>query len=171
MLGLIEQIKSDWKAHDRDWTRPGFRAIATHRFGVWRMSVSSKFLRSPLSLIYRFMYRRARNIYGIEIPYTAKVGQRVIIEHQHGVVIHGHCVIGDDCILRQGVTLGIKNLDAPDAAPKLGQRVNVGAGAVILGDITIGDDVQIGANAVVTKDVPSKAVAMGVPATIRFPER
>ncbi len=163
-MTFFAQIKQDWIAHQKDWTRPGFRAIAVYRFGVWRMTVKPKILRAPLSLLYRAMYRRCRNVYGIELPYSATVGQRVIIEHQHGIVIHGNSVIGDDCILRQGVTLGNKTLDRPHDAPTLGNRVNVGAGAKILGAVTIGDDAVIGANAVVLKDVPAGAVAVGIPA-------
>ena len=164
MSKLFDQIKEDWIAHKRDWTRPGFRAIATHRFGVWRMNVNPKLLRAPLSIVYRYLYRKCRNHYGIELPYTASIGRRVVIEHQHGIVIHGQCVIGDDCIIRQGVTLGNKTLDRPEDAPKLGNRVNVGAGAKILGLVTIGDDATIGANAVVVKNVPPGALAMGIPA-------
>ncbi len=164
MMKLFEQIKEDWIAHKRDWTRPGFRAIATHRFGVWRMTVNPKILRAPLSMIYRHLYRKCRNQYGIELPYTASLGRRVVIEHQHGIVIHGQCVIGDDCIIRQGVTLGNKTLDRPTDAPRLGNRVNVGAGAKVLGLLNIGDDATIGANAVVVKDVPPGALAMGIPA-------
>jgi serine O-acetyltransferase len=164
MKQLLCQIKEDYIAHKRDWTRPGFRAIAVYRFGVWRITVNPKFLRAPLSILYRWMYRRCRNVYGIELPYSAKLGRRVIIEHQHGIVIHGNCVIGDDCIIRQGVTLGNKTLDRPHDAPKLGNRVNVGAGAKVLGEVKIGDDASIGANAVVVKDVPPGAIAVGIPA-------
>jgi serine acetyltransferase len=164
MSTLFQQIKEDYIAHKRDWTRPGFRAIATHRFGVWRMKVNPKILRAPLSVVYRYLYRKCRNHYGIELPYTSTIGRRVVIEHQHGIVIHGQCVIGDDCIIRQGVTLGNKTLDRPEDAPRLGNRVNVGAGAKILGLVNIGDDATIGANAVVVKDVPAGALAMGIPA-------
>jgi serine O-acetyltransferase len=163
-MGLLAQIQEDLSAHKHDWTRPGFRAVASHRFGVWRMTVKSKILRAPLSVIYRWMYRKCRNVYGIELPYTVQLGRRVIIEHQHGIVIHGASVIGDDCILRQGVTLGNRSLEKPDEAPKLGNRVNVGAGAKILGAVVIGDDATIGANAVVVKDVPPGALAVGIPA-------
>lgn len=165
-IGLFAQIAEDWRAHGRDWTRPGFRAIAAYRFGAWRMTVRLKVVRAPLSLIYRYLYRKCRNHYGIELPYSAKLGRRVIIEHQSGIVIHGHSEIGDDTIIRQGVTLGNKTLDRPLDAPKLGARVNVGAGAKILGAVTIGDGATIGANAVVVKDVPPGAVAVGIPAMI-----
>jgi serine O-acetyltransferase len=76
-------------------------------------------------------------------------------------------VIGDDCILRQGVTLGNRTLDRPLEAPQLGSRVNVGAGAKLLGAIRVGDDATIGANAVVLAHVPPGALAVGVPAMIR----
>jgi len=165
-FNLWQQIKEDWIAHGRDWTLPGFRAVAVQRFGVWRMKIEPKLLRAPLSLLYRMLYRKIRNIYGIELPYTVQLGRRVIIEHQNGIVIHGYCVIGDDCMIRQGVTLGNRYLDRPLEAPKLGDRVNIGAGAKILGGVTIGDDVNIGANAVVLSDIPPGKTAVGIPAKI-----
>jgi serine O-acetyltransferase len=165
-LSLWEQIKEDWNAHERDWTRPGFRAVAVHRFGNWRMKIKSKLLRAPLSFLYQALYRKIRNHYGIELPYTVKLGRRVIFEHQHGIVIHGYTEIGDDSVIRQGVTIGNRYLDRPLEAPKLGARVNVGAGAKILGKINIGDDVSIGANAVVLGDIPSGETAVGIPAKI-----
>ena len=164
---MIALIREDLAAHGGDWTKPGFRALAVHRFGVWRMTVSSKIFRAPLSVIYRCLYRRARNIYGIELPYSATVGRRVVFEHQSGIVVHGATVIGDDCIIRQNCTFGIRRVDEPTKAPVLGCGVDVGAGAVILGDVSIGDFARIGANAVVVCDVPSGAVAVGVPAVIR----
>lgn len=165
-LGLWEQIKEDWIAHGRDWTRPGFRAVAVHRFGVWRMKIKPILLRAPLSILYRALFRKIRNTYGIELPYSAQLGRRVVIEHQSCIVIHGDCVIGDDCIIRQGVTMGNRYLDCPFDAPSLGKRVNVGAGAKLFGNITIGDDANIGANAVVLIDVPPGATAVGIPAKV-----
>jgi serine O-acetyltransferase len=166
-LGLFAQIREDWIAHGRDWTKPGFRAVAVHRFGNWRMGIRNKFVRAPFSVLYRMMYRRVRNRYGIELPYSVSLGRRVIVEHQGAIVVHGHCVIGDDSIIRQGCTLGNKTLDRIYDAPKLGKRVNVGAGAKILGAVAIGDGASIGANAVVLIDVPPGALAVGVPARIR----
>ncbi len=118
-------------------------------------------------MIYRCLFRRCRNIYGIELPYSALVGQRVVIEHQGGIVIHGASVIGDGCTIRQGCTLGIRRIDEPGAAPVLEADVDVGAGAVILGRIRIGRGAKIGANAVVLIDVPAGEVALGVPARIK----
>jgi serine O-acetyltransferase len=165
-LRLLKQLREDWVAHGRDWTRPGFRAVAAHRFGNWRMRIRSKVLRAPFSLLYRMLYRRVRNVYGIELPYTVKLGRRVVFEHQGAVVIHGDSVIGDDSIIRQGVTLGNKTMDRPLDAPVLGRGVNVGAGAKVLGAITLGEGAIVGANAVVLIDVPPGAMAVGVPARI-----
>ncbi len=125
---LLALLREDYRAHGRDWTKPGFRAIAAYRVGVWRMSIRSKILRAPFSIVYRAMFRHVRNHYGIELPYSASVGRRVVIEHQSGIVIHGNCVIGDDCIIRQGVTLGNRVVEKPLEAPVLGRGVNVGAG-------------------------------------------
>ena len=165
-LGLWQQIKEDWIAHERDWTKPGFRAVAVQRFGVWRMTIKPLLLRAPLSILYRALYRKIRNSYGIELPYTVQLGRRVIIEHQSGIVIHGYCSIGDDCIIRQGVTMGNRYLERPLDAPQLGKCVNVGAGAKIFGNVTIGDNVNIGANAVVLSDIPPGKTAVGIPAKI-----
>lgn len=163
---LIEQVKEDWDENGRDWTRPGFRALAVHRFGNWRMSVEQKLLRAPLSVLYRMGERHCRNVYGIELPYSAKVGRRVKIEHQGGIVVHGDSVIGDECTIRQGVTLGMKNTDKAFDAPTLERGVDVGCGAVILGAIVVGEGASVGANAVVVKDVEAGAIAVGVPARV-----
>lgn len=165
-MRLWEQIKEDWIAHKRDWTKPGFRAVAVQRFGVWRMKIQPKLLRAPFSILYRALYRKIRNSYGIDLPYTVNLGRRVIIEHQNAIIIHGYATIGDDCIIRQGVTIGNRYRDRPLEAPKLGQRVNVGAGAKILGNVAIGDDVNIGANAVVLSDIASGKTVVGIPAKI-----
>lgn len=165
-LPLLQILREDYRSHGCDWTKPGFRAVAIHRFGVWRMQIRSRFLRAPFSFLYKVLFRRCRNRYGIELPFTVRLGRRVIVEHQSGIVVHGCSRIGDDCILRQGVTLGNRNLDRPLEAPTLGARVNVGAGAKILGPVTIGDDAVIGANAVVLIDVPPGALAAGVPARL-----
>lgn len=169
-LGLWAQIKEDWIAHGRDWTKPGFRAVAIHRFGVWRMSIQPKLLRAPLTLLYQSLYRKVRNTYGIDLPFTVTLGRRVVIEHQGAIVVHGYSVIGNDSIIRQGVTLGNRYLDRPLDAPKLGERVNVGAGAKILGAISIGDDACVGANAVVISDVPAGHTAVGIPAKLIKPK-
>lgn len=162
--GLWALIREDLSAHEGDWYRPGFRALLAYRFGVWRMSVNPKLLRAPLSVLYRWMFRRANQRYGIELPYSASIGRRVVFEHQHGIVIHGSSAIGDDCIIRQGVTLGNRHLQRPFDAPTLGRGVSIGAGAVLLGAITVGDGAAVGANAVVLDDVEPGQTVVGIPA-------
>lgn len=161
---LIQLIREDYRSHGSDWRRPGFRALATYRFGVWRMQQPSRLVRGVFGIVYRMLYRRCTYLYGIEIPYAATIGHHVIFEHQHGIVVHGNCVIGDRCIIRQGVTLGIRDESDLDAAPILGRGVSVGAGAKVLGRVTIGDGAKIGANAVVLRNVPAGATAVGIPA-------
>lgn len=163
MIRFLRLINEDLKAHDGDWSRPGFQALAVHRFGVWRMNVQPKLIRAPFSMLYRAMFVMTRNFYGIELPYSASIGRRVVFEHQGGIVVHGNSVIGDDCTIRQGVTLGIRHRDRLTDAPVLGRGVDVGAGAKILGNVTIGDHAEIGANAVVLNNVPAHTLAVGVP--------
>ena len=164
---LWQLWREDYDTHGRDATLPGFRAVAAHRFGVWRLRVRPRLVRAPLTIIYRRMYRRHRNRYGIEIPHSVTLGRRVRVEHQGGIVVHGMAVIGDDVIIRQGVTIGNRHLDRPDDVPVIGSRVNIGSGAVILGAIKVGDDVSIGSNAVVLDDVPSGSTVVGPRAAIR----
>jgi serine O-acetyltransferase len=166
-MRLWDSIKEDWDANGRDWTRPGFRALVVYRFGAWRMGIRHSWLRKPLSFIYWRLFKYVRNVYGIELPYTATLGRRLIIEHQSGIVIHGAARIGDDCIVRQNVTIGNRYLDLPDTCPCIGDRVNIGAGAALLGAITIGSDTNVGANAVVLADVPPFSTVGGNPATIK----
>lgn len=165
---LSRLIREDYRSHDRDWTRPGFRALACYRFGVWRMGIRNPLLRFLPSRLYRMLFRYCRNIYGIELPYTATIGRRVVIEHQGGIVVHGNTVIGEGSIIRQNCTLGVRSRSHPDDAPIIGCDVDIGAGAVILGRIYIGDKAVIGANAVVLCDVPSGHIAVGIPAKIRL---
>jgi serine O-acetyltransferase len=162
---LVEYVVEDYQAHDHDLSRPGFRALLVHRFGNYRMHVRKPW-RAGLTLVYRALFQYVRNHYGVEVPFSAKVGRRVVFEHQGGIVIHGCSVIGDECIIRQGVTLGNRHMEAPFDAPVLGRGVNVGAGAKLLGGIHVGDDASIGANSVVLKDVPAGGTAVGIPARV-----
>lgn len=163
--GFLELVAEDYRSHGGDWTRPGFRAVAIHRFGTWKEGLRLRLIRAPLSILYRVMFRVARNRYGIEIPLRVTLGQKVVFEHQGGIVIHPRSVIGDGCVIRQGVTLG-NRVHGVQEAPVLGCGVNIGAGAKLLGAIRVGDNAQVGANAVVLCDVPAGATAVGVPAKI-----
>ena len=170
-ISLLEQLKEDYAANYRDWTRPGFRALVVYRIGAWSETAKFGLFGKLARRVCRVLYRRVRNRYGIEIPATAKIGRRLVIEHQGGIVVHGRSEIGDDCIVRQGVTIGNRLMTAPLSAPRIGNRVNIGCGAAILGDLTIGDDVNIGANAVIIHDVPAGATAVGGLAEIKLGKR
>jgi serine O-acetyltransferase len=165
VIELWQRIREDWIAHNRDWTSPGFRAVAVYRFGVWRQSLKLWILRAPLWLLYRSMYRYIRNHYGIELYATTIVGRRLVIPHQGGIVIHPYAEIGDDCLIHQNVTIGAAGRDWRPS-PKLGHRVEVGCGAAIIGKVTIGDDVHIGPNAVVMTNVPAGAILVTNPPRI-----
>jgi serine O-acetyltransferase len=162
---MFENLREDWLTHERDLTRPGLWVMAVYRFGRWRYRFHRRAVRLPFSFVYKFLFNCVRLITGIELPCEVPVGRRFKIEHFGGIIIHGETVFGDDVIIRQGVTTGVRNTGR-EAAPKIGNRVDIGAGAKILGAITIGDDVAIGANAVVVEDVPCNSLAVGVPARI-----
>jgi serine O-acetyltransferase len=122
-------------------------------------------MRMPFSFLYKALKLLSEILTGIELPCEARLGRRFRIDHFGGIVISGDAIFGDDCIVRNGVTVGLKNT-GHRGAPVLGDRVDIGAGAKVLGPICIGDDVSIGANAVVLIDVPSNSVAVGVPARV-----
>jgi serine O-acetyltransferase len=119
----------------------------------------------PFSFLYKVLKPISEILTGIELPCEVTLGRRFRIDHFGGIVISGDAVFGDDCVIRNGVTVGLKNT-GHRAAPAIGNRVDIGAGAKILGSIRIGDDVSIGANAVVLIDVPSNSIAVGVPARV-----
>lgn len=156
---LIRQVREDYRVHHRDWTLPGFRALAVHRYGVWASGWRWRLMRRIFYRIYWMLFRYVRNHYGIELNRHMKVGRRLRLGHQGGMVI-GASRIGDDCVIRQNVTVGA--VRAPDAErwPILMDRVEIGPGAVVMGGVVIGDDVRIGPNAVVTMDVPAGAAVM-----------
>jgi len=165
---LVEQLKEDRRAHRCDSTLPGFRALAVHRFGQWADNVHPRLLRRILSRLYVCCYRYIRNHYGIELPRTTKVGRRVNIGHQGGIVVHPASEIGDDCILRQNVTIGAASVETVNRGPILGNRVELGCGAVVIGGVVVGDDVRIGPNAVVTRNVPPGSTVVAQPPRIVF---
>jgi len=166
---LVRLIREDWKTNHRDWTQPGFRALAVHRFGAWMQQLRWRPLRVVLRRVHTCLFRFVRNHYGVELPVTAVIGRRVVLGHQAGIVIHANAVIGDDCFLRQNVTLGVIN-SRGGQAPKLGRGVSLGCGAVILGGVTIGDRAMIGPNTVVMTDVPADtSVFPSTPRMITLP--
>ncbi len=167
---MFDQIKEDISVvFERDpaarthWeiitTYPGVHALIIHRFSHWVW-------RKRFFWIARFISHIARWLTGIEIHPGATIGRRVFIDHGMGVVIGETAVIHDDCTLYHGVTLGGTSWNKGKRHPTLEQGVVIGAGAKILGPITIGAGAKIGSNAVVVKDVPAGATAVGIPARI-----
>ena len=163
-IGLLALLQEDLRIHDGKLFEQGFWAIAVHRFGNWRMGLP-KLLRVPCTLLYRFLFRWVEWTCGITLPYTVKVGRRVRIWHHGGMILHAKS-IGDDVHIRQNTTFGIARKDRLHELPTIEDRVDIGCGAAILGNVTIGHDSAIGANAVVLKDVPPRSVAVGVPAKV-----
>ncbi|MBM3502708.1 MAG: serine O-acetyltransferase [Alphaproteobacteria bacterium] len=136
---------------------PGFHAVLWHR-------VASRLWRSGWRFLARLVATWSRFVTGIEIHPGAKIGRGFFIDHGHGVVIGETTEIGDNVTLYQGVTLGGTSLHQGKRHPTLGNDVIVGAGAKVLGPIMLGDGVRVGSNAVVTKDVASGTVVVGIPA-------
>lgn len=162
-LGLLAQLGEAYRTHGG--CCPGFWALAVHRFGQWRYRIRPRWLRAPFYVAYRVAFTLVQVATGIELPCEVVCGRRLRIEHHSGIIINGTARFGDDCVLRNGVTVGVRHTNVP-GAPVFGDRVDVGAGAAVLGPIRIGDDVAIGANAVVITDVPDHSLAVGVPARI-----
>ena len=121
------------------------------------------FARTVLRRVHVLRHRFWSAVCGADVPTNANLGGGLIMLHPNGVVIHPDAVIGPNCLILQQVTLGTGPLPG---LPRLGGNVDVGAGARILGGVTIGDHARIGANAVVIKDVPAGATAVGIPARI-----
>ncbi|MDR3734215.1 MAG: serine acetyltransferase [Acidobacteriaceae bacterium] len=162
---MFEDLKDDWQTHDRDITRPGLWAMVVYRFGRWRYRIRPRALRLPFSFLYKLLKVFSQILTGIELPCEAIVGRRFRIDHFGAIIISGDAVFGDNCVVRNGVTVGLRHPSDP-RSPIIGNRVDIGAGAALLGPIRIGDDVSIGANAVVITDVPANSIAVGVPARI-----
>jgi len=145
-------------------TYPGVHALIMHRFSHWLWKARFYWLGRFFSHIGRFFT-------GIEIHPGATIGHRVFIDHGMGIVIGETAIIGDDCTLYHGVTLGGTSWNKGRRHPTLENGVVIGAGAKVLGPITIGKNAKIGSNAVVVKDVPENATAVGIPARILEEEK
>lgn len=134
----------------------GFHSLVFHRIAHW-------FYKCHLFFLARLISQIARFFTGIEIHPGAKIGRRLFIDHGMGIVIGETATIGNDCTIYHGVTLGGTGKDKKKRHPDLGDNVLVGCGAKILGPIKIGDNVKIGANSVVLKDVQKNTTIVGIP--------
>ena len=169
-MGFITTIKEDIATVKRNdpaaqngfvifLSYPGLHAKWAHTPEHWLWNHGARSLARILSQITRFMT-------GVEIHPAAQLGRRFFIDHAMGVVIGETTIVGDDCTLYQGVTLGGTGNEVGKRHPTLGNNVTVGSGAKVLGNITIGDNVRIGGNSVVVKDVPSDSTVVGVPGRV-----
>jgi serine O-acetyltransferase len=170
MFAMLKAIREDLQAvFDRDpaatsrmeviLTYAGFHALLAYRIAHWLKSFGVPFVPRAISQL-------ARLLTGIEIHPSAKIGTGFFIDHGMGVVIGETAEVGDYVTLFQGVTLGGTGKERGKRHPTLGNHVVVGAGAKILGGITIGDNVKIGANSVVLKNVSANSTVIGVPARV-----
>jgi serine O-acetyltransferase len=162
---LFDNLREDWSTYQHDLARQGLWIMVVYRFGRWRYAIRPRILRLPFSFIYKLLKPLSEILTGIELPCEATLGRRFRIDHFGGIVISGDAVFGDDCVIRNGVTVGLRST-GHRGSPVIGDRVDIGAGAKVLGSIRIGNDVDIGANAVVITNVPSNSIAVGVPARI-----
>lgn len=140
-------------------TYPSLTAIRSYRIAHW-------FHIRGMKTIARMISQRARNRTGIEIHPGATIGKGLFIDHGMGVVIGETAVVGNNCLLYQGVTLGGTGKDKGKRHPTLGDNVLVGSGAKVLGPFTVGNNVKIAANAVVLSAIPDNSTAVGVPARV-----
>lgn len=138
---------------------PGFKALRSHKKAHW-------FYNHNMPFIARAISQRSAHKTGIEIHPGAKIGRRVVIDHGHGIVIGETAEVGDDVMIYQGVTLGGTGKDIGKRHPTVESGVMIGAGAKVLGPITIGKNAKIAAGAVVVKDVEPNCTVVGVPGEI-----
>jgi serine O-acetyltransferase len=147
-------------------SHPGYRYTFAMRLCAYLRTMQPRSLGRPLELLARLWLRRLRHAYGIDVPASARVGPGLYINHPGGIVVHNQAVIGANCNLSHGVTLGESNRGRRKGFPVVGDGVYIGPGAKLVGAVTVGDDVAIGANCVVTSDVPDHAVVVGVPGRV-----
>lgn len=167
---MFKQYKEDIQSfidHDPAASRPleivllypGFKALRAHKRASW-------FLRHNMPFMARYISQKSAHKTGIEIHPGATIGKRVVIDHGHGIVIGETAEIGDDVMIYQGVTLGGTGKDIGKRHPTVESGVMIGAGAKVLGPITIGRNAKIAAGAVVVRDVDPNCTVVGVPGEV-----
>lgn len=163
---MFDNIRQDLRAHGGNWGAQGFWALVIYRFGRWRYGIRPAPLRKVFSGLYKILFKYIQIVTGIELPCEVQIGRNFVIDHFGGIIVSGYAKFGDDCRIRNDVTIGLRRI-SDKTAPVIGNNVDIGAGAKILGRISIGNNVVIGANAVVLTDVPDNSIAVGVPAVIK----
>ena len=166
---IVDLIKSDLKRYEEEISfkkfiryfifTPGFKYSVYFRIANHLAKKKSKF-----AIISKIILKRKGQKYGIQIPEDTQIGEGLLIRHYGTIFINPEATVGKNLIISQGVTIGV----GKNGSPKIGNNVHIAPGAKILGGITIGDNVVIGANSVVVKDVPSNAVVGGVPSKVLY---
>jgi serine O-acetyltransferase len=141
----------------RAFAEPGLQAVFVYRFGRWTLGLPA-LLRVPLSLPYFALSLAMRVLWGIELPRSAQVGPGLYIGHFGGIIVSPLAVIGGNCSLSHGVTIGFGGSRGKGGVPVIGDGVYIGPGACLYGRIRIGDNVKIGPHAVIYQDIPDNAV-------------
>ena len=170
-LGIFAAFREDLKRHfDPGMSLPakaktvlttqGIWATAVYRFGQWVYRDAPGPVRAPLKLSYQVAAKVVEMTTGISVPASANIGPGFYIGHFGTIIVHPDTVMGSGCSIGQGVTIGTAGR-GKNAVPRFGDRVYLGAGSKVLGD-----DVAVGANAVVTKSLPSGVTAVGIPAKV-----
>ena len=147
---------------------PGAEASTLYRFGHWfyKKTEAQSLLRIFVRLVFHIFSRINQILTGIDLAYTAEIGAGLKVPHFGGVIVGPRVVVGRNCTISHDVTIGLGGRNEKRGVPTIGDRVFIAPGAKLFGPITIGNDVAIGANAVVTKSVPDRAVVGGIPAQI-----
>jgi serine O-acetyltransferase len=138
---------------------PGTHAVVVYRFGHWALA-QPLVLRLIVDPLYQLAYLLVRVCWGIELPRAARIGGGLYIGHFGGIVVSRRAIVGRNCALTQGVTLGVSGYGQARGSPVIGDDVYIGPGARVLGPVRIGNNVMIGSNAVVYRDIPDDAVVV-----------
>ncbi|MFU8830596.1 MAG: serine O-acetyltransferase [Wenzhouxiangella sp.] len=149
----MQSIHGPWRARIAAATEFGFLAIAVYRLGRWSRTIRPRWLALPVKLVYRILEFFIQVLFGISISSNCEIGPGFYIGHFGAIILH--CKLGAECSIGQGVTIGSRGAGRSDGYPVLGDRVYVGAGAMVIGGVRVGDDVIIGANTTVVSDVPA----------------
>lgn len=153
---------------NKGFWRPGSQALFIYRFGVWQIGLRPSIAKSVAGRSYNLLRGFVRNFYGIELYASARIGRRLYIPHQSAIVLHPELIMGVDCMIRHSVTIGFTGSKPRGGTevrrgPTIGDRVEIGVGAVIIGPITVGNDVKIGPNTVVMRSVPDGSLVTVAP--------
>lgn len=161
------ESKSNWQSFLKSYMiNEGFRYSFWLRTNNYLGNIKGRFFLQPIYLFSKVIQRRLKYKFGIQIHSYGKIDKGLYIIHYSGIFINGNVVIGKNFTISQGVSIGVTNRGLKKGNPIIGDNVYIGPGAIIIGNVTIGNDAAIGANAVVTKDLPPFAVAVGVPARV-----